>query len=240
MSVTTMSLCAGILYEDEHCLAVVKRAGQFVQGDWAPPGEQTLEQEVRQHLRPDDPAGVYLGIVHRLDRPVSGVLLWAKTEKSARRLSQQFERRQAEKEYWAIAEARVEIPEAQGRWEDWLTRPGKDGVVCAVEARSKGSRPAWTRYSLGDAQGLPAGCVWLRLFPETGRTHQLRIQSACRGWPILGDADYGARLAFGPGIALHARRLRVRHPIRQTPLELTAALPDSWAEHGIQIAGTDR
>ena len=94
-----------VLFEDEHCLAVSKPAGQFTQGTWAPPGEQTLEQAVRHYLGPADPASVYLGIVHRLDRPVSGVLVWAKNPRAARRLSTQFERRQAAKEYWAIVEA---------------------------------------------------------------------------------------------------------------------------------------
>src|SRR5215469_13793760 len=93
-----------ILYEDSDCLAVAKPAGQFTLGHWAPPGELTLESAVRRHLKPDDPDSVYLGIVHRLDRPTSGVLLWAKTPKAARRLSAQFERRRVVKEYWAIVE----------------------------------------------------------------------------------------------------------------------------------------
>src|SRR5262245_41947264 len=93
-----------ILYEDSHCLAVAKPAGQFSQGGWAPPGEMTLEQAIRGYLNAGDPASVYLGIVHRLDRPTSGVLLWAKTPKAARRLSSQFERRRVVKEYWAIVE----------------------------------------------------------------------------------------------------------------------------------------
>ena len=83
-------------------------------GPWAPPGEQTLEQEVREYLDPADPSSVYLGIVHRLDRPVSGLLVWAKTAKSARRLSQQFERRRVEKEYWAIVEETGQRVDRQG------------------------------------------------------------------------------------------------------------------------------
>src|SRR5271166_4474341 len=87
-----------ILFEDEHCLVLAKPAGQFTQGSWAPPGESTLEAAVRHYLEPGDPSSVYLGIVHRLDRPTSGVIVWAKTKKSARRLSAQFQNRQARKE----------------------------------------------------------------------------------------------------------------------------------------------
>jgi 23S rRNA pseudouridine1911/1915/1917 synthase len=230
-----MSLGPRILHEDEHCLAVVKRAGQFVQGDWAPPGERTLEQEVREHLRPDDPSAAFVGIVHRLDQPVSGVLLWAKTTRAARRLSALFEARRVEKEYWAVVESRGTTPSPEGLWTDWLTRPDRSGVVCAVEPGTAGSRPAATRYRRERAVLLPEACLWLTLFPETGRTHQLRIQAARRGWPILGDASYGARSSFEPGIALHARRLRLPHPTTQRPLELVAPLPDGWAEQGIEL-----
>ena len=234
-----MNLGLRILLEDEHCLAVVKPAGQFVQGVWAPPGEQTLEQAVRAYLDPSDPASVYLGIVHRLDRPVSGVLIWAKTAKAARRLSMQFERRRVLKEYWAIVEETGTPPVEEGTWTDWLTAPGVSGVVQAVPAGTLGARQAVTRFQFDQAKQVPSGWRWLRLWPETGRTHQLRIQSAARGMPILGDAPYGSVTAFPQGIALHARTLRVRHPMLQTPLELTAPLPACWAEQGI-ILGPER
>jgi 23S rRNA pseudouridine1911/1915/1917 synthase len=233
-----MHLDSRVLYEDEHCLAVIKCAGQFGQGLWAPPGELTLEQEVRNYLRPGDPAGAYLGIVHRLDRPVSGVLLWAKTPKAARRLSAQFESRRVTKEYWAVVETHQGIIAAEGLWTDWLTRPGADGTVCAVEPGTRGSRPATTRYRVAQAEELPEGCVWLRLFPETGRTHQLRIQCARRGWPILGDSSYGATRQYSPGIALLARGLCLRHPMTSTQLELTAEIPEAWSEQGIRLPST--
>ena len=228
-----------ILLEDEHCLAVVKPAGQFVQGVWAPPGEQTLEQAVRAHLDPGDPASVYLGIVHRLDRPVSGVLIWAKTAKAARRLSLQFERRKVLKEYWAIVETTGIPHDETGTWADWLTTAGVSGVVQAVPEGTPAARLALTRFRFDRAGQIPSGMRWLRLWPETGRTHQLRIQSAVRGMPILGDAPYGSETAFPHGIALHARTLHVRHPMLQTPLELTAPLPVYWAEQGI-ILGPER
>ena len=236
-----MGLGSRLLFEDEHCLAIVKPAGQFTQGSWAPPGEQTLEQEVRAYLDPVNPSSVYLGIVHRLDRPVSGVLVWAKTAKSARRLSQQFERRRVEKEYWAIVEdARRKNEDAapiadspeEGTWIDWLTSAGVAGIVQAVAEGTERARQAVTRFSLEKTSTLSTGLLWLRLWPETGRTHQLRVQAALRGLPVVGDASYGALQPFPQGIALHARRLDLRHPTLGTRLELTAPLPSSWADHG--------
>ncbi len=243
-----MGLGARLLYEDEHCLAIVKTAGQFTQGSWAPPGEQTLETEVREYLDPADPGSVYLGIVHRLDRPVSGLLVWAKTTKSARRLAQQFERRRVEKEYWAVVEeidakappergstGPIAPSDVEGAWIDWLTSAGVAGVVRVVSAGTDRARQAVTRAALEVTSSLPPGCRWLRLWPETGRTHQLRVQAARRGLPIVGDANYGASRPFPRGIALHARRLRLRHPMLGTPLELVAPLPAAWAEHGFML-----
>jgi 23S rRNA pseudouridine1911/1915/1917 synthase len=244
-----MSPGLDVLYEDEHCLALVKPAGQFTQGTWAPPGEQTLEQAVRDYLAPTEPGSAYVGIVHRLDRAVSGVLLWAKNSRSARRLSRQFERRTVRKQYWAIVEpsdaaateaiaiANSSDPSSQSEetWTDWITSPGNAGVARAAAEGEPGARLAVTRIRPDRALGLPEGCAWLRLWPETGRTHQLRVQSALRGMPILGDGAYGAARPFAPGIALHARSLEVRHPVLQTPLELVAPLPLAWAEQGISL-----
>jgi 23S rRNA pseudouridine1911/1915/1917 synthase len=234
-----------VLFEDAHCLGIVKPAGQFVQGTWAPESEQTLEQAVRAYLDPADPASAYVGIVHRLDRPVSGVLIWTKTAKAARRLSAQFERRQVRKEYWAIAEEHEHAGFStsggqpararEGTWTDWLTAPGVPGVARVVEPGAEGARLAVTRFRLEPPTALPPGLVWLRLWPETGRTHQLRVQAAAHGWPILGDATYGSLQPFAPGIALHARELRLRHPTLGTPLALVAPLPESWGQIGFPV-----
>ncbi len=234
-----------VLHEDADCLAVVKPAGQFTQGTWAPPGELTLEQAVRVHLDPERPESAYVGIVHRLDRPTSGVLIWAKTPKAARRLSAQFERRRVEKEYWALVErtgaAQGESPGREGVplsvdpvWTDWLTRTARTGSAEVVGPETPGARSAVTRVAVQPSPGLIAGLAWLRLRPETGRTHQLRAQAGARGLPILGDHDYGAKTPFGPhAIALHARELRLRHPTLQTPMTLIAPLPLSWTAFGI-------
>ncbi len=238
-----------VLFEDEYCLAVLKPAGQLVQGTWAPPGETTLEQDVRRHLNPASPEAAYLGIVYRLDRPVSGVLLWAKTAKAARRLAMQFEKRQAVKEYWAVVEAAATAVEAPGpsplppigeTWIDWLTATDEKGIVRAVAEGTPRARESRTRVVFEPDARLPEGTLRLRFWPETGRTHQLRVQSAGRGMPILGDATYGSRSAFSPGIALHARSLQVRHPTTSAPLILVAPLPASWRDHGVDPASGPR
>jgi 23S rRNA pseudouridine1911/1915/1917 synthase len=241
-----------ILFEDEHCLAVNKPAGQFAQGIWAPEGLVTLETAVRGHLNPLDPGSVYLGIVHRLDRPTSGVILWAKTQKAARRLSLQFQNRRALKEYWAIVESHLPIlapdphsghdadtTKTSGHqvWNDWITRPDASGRSSVVEPQTPGARQAVTRLVASHATELPARCTWLRLWPETGRTHQLRIQSARRGLPILGDQIYGAspRLGRTDRIALHARSLTIKHPTSGQELILIAPIPSWWREQGIVL-----
>jgi 23S rRNA pseudouridine1911/1915/1917 synthase len=244
-----MSASLTILYEDPDCLAVVKPAGQFTQGLWAPPGESTLETAVRRHLRPDDPESAYLGIVHRLDRPTSGVLLWAKTSKAARRLSAEFVARRAVKEYWAIVELVREADSTAGHrlgadeetWTDWLTRPSQAGLVRVVPPETPGSRLAVTRVRSATATSLPRGFAGLRLWPQTGRTHQLRVQADARGMPILGDIEYGATSEFvrPHAIALHARSLRIRHPILRTPMDLEAPIPPEWRSWGVSATALE-
>jgi 23S rRNA pseudouridine1911/1915/1917 synthase len=244
-----------ILYEDDHCLAVSKPAGQFPLGRWSPPGDTTLEWAIRSYLDPANPGGVYLGIVHRLDRPTSGVLIWTKTPKAARRLSRQFETRRALKEYWAVVELKPndakagrhtqsssapQGPLSRETWVDSLTRPDRTGMVRTVPRQTAGAREAITQVAVGAAVQMPEGCTWLRLWPRTGRTHQLRVQTAARGMPILGDSVYGSDRPFEPAhaIALHAYRLRVLHPISGTELDLTAPLPEEWAAQGIILPET--
>jgi 23S rRNA pseudouridine1911/1915/1917 synthase len=209
----------------------------------------TLEAAVRRYLDPTGPDSVYLGIVHRLDRPTSGVILWAKTEKAARRLATQFQHRRAVKEYWAIVESSLPVsgPERSSSdpanpttqpdknvWNDWLTRPDESGQVSAVAPNTPGAREAVTHLCVGHARSLPAGCSWLRLWPVTGRTHQLRIQAARRGTPILFDAIYGAtsRLPHPDRILLHARSLTIKHPASGQQFALVAPVPAWWADVG--------
>jgi 23S rRNA pseudouridine1911/1915/1917 synthase len=222
-----------ILFEDNHCLAVAKPAPLLTQG--VPPGIPTLEAMVKAYLkeRYHKPGNVYLGIPHRLDRPVSGVVLFARNTKAARRLAEQFQQRQVRKTYWAAVEGVVE-PE-QGHWEDWLLKLPEQARTEVASADTPGARRAALRYR---RLGPCAGGSLLEIEPETGRMHQIRVQAARRGWPVRGDFLYGAALPFGPPaevprdriIALHACGLTFLHPIRYQPVTVTAPLPEAWRE----------
>lgn len=212
-----------ILYEDNHCLAVLKPAGvpsAHFQGD-----QQTLDRAAKAYLKDkyQKPGNVFLGVVHRLDKPVSGVLLFARTSKAAARLSEQFREGSVEKVYWAVVEG--EVPRQAGSLEDWLRKDEERGRVEVVEPREAGARQALLHYQ---KRGSRDGLTWLEVRPQTGRTHQLRVQLAHHGHPIHGDAKYGAIHTFPTGIALHARALTFLHPVRYEPITLTAELPRSW------------
>lgn len=212
-----------ILYEDNHCLAV-----------WKPPGvvtthfdgtEETLDRQVKQYLKTKytKPGNVFLGIVHRLDRPVSGVLLFARTSKAAARLSQQFRDGSIEKVYWAVVEG--EIDKTAGSLEDWLYRNEESRRVEVVEPQTPGSRQALLHFQ---RKAIHGGLTWLEVRPQTGRRHQLRVQLAHHDHPIYGDAKYGSVHTFGKAIGLHARSLTFLHPIRYEPITLTADVPRPW------------
>ncbi len=225
-----------ILLEDNHCLAVSKPAPLLTQ---APPGIDSLESRVRAYLkaRYQKPGNVYLGIPHRLDRPVSGVVLFARQTVSAQRLQEQFAKRQVRKLYWAAVEGGVE-PE-EGVWEDWLLKVKEESRAERVESTTPGARQAILRYR------CLRSCTdysLLEIVLETGRMHQIRVQSASRSWPVVGDALYGAKRPFGPTveqprdrvIALHARSLTFLHPIRYEPITVEAPLPEYWREAGFE------
>lgn len=220
-----------ILYEDNHCLAVAKPAPLLTQG--VPPGIETLESMVKGYLKEKyhKPGNVYLGIPHRLDRPVSGVVVFARNTKAAQRLAEQFHNRSVIKVYWGAVEGRVDPPE--GTCEDWLRKLKEEARAEKVEPGSDGARFAVLHYRA--VQEIDGGTL-VEFHPQTGRMHQIRLQCALRGWPIRGDVLYGSKLPFGPPtelpreriIALHARSLTFLHPIRYEPITVTAPLPDAW------------
>jgi 23S rRNA pseudouridine1911/1915/1917 synthase len=226
-----------VLYEDNHCLAVAKPAPMLTQ---APVGIPSLEAQVRDYLkeRYQKPGRIYLGIPHRLDRPVSGVVLFARQTKSAQRLAVQFRNRQVRKIYWAAVEGAVEP--AEGLWEDWLLKLREEARAERVTAGTPAARHASLRYRRLAAN---AAATLLEIQPDTGRMHQIRVQAAARGWPIVGDSLYGAKTAFGPAaeasrdriIALHARSLTFLHPIRYEPITVAAPLPDVWQQLGFNL-----
>ncbi len=219
-----------ILHEDAHCLAIDKPAGLLSQA--RRPGDASLEAEVRHYLCPSDPRAVYVGIVHRLDRPVSGVILWAKNARAARRLAEQFAARQTVKEYRALVSP--PFADDRGVFEDWLYE-GDTGLgrVQVCQPGTPRARRAVTRFRRDEDYASPERTGVLTLWPETGRTHQLRIQCSSRGCPVVGDERYGSTAGFPTGIALHAARLSFRHPITDLATTVSADLPPSWAAAGV-------
>ncbi|HZT83358.1 MAG TPA: RluA family pseudouridine synthase [Gemmataceae bacterium] len=212
-----------ILLEDNHCLAVAKPAGApstHFQG-----GEETVDRAVKQYLKDKyrKPGNVFLGVVHRLDKPVSGVLLFARTSKAAARLAEQFREGTVEKVYWAVVEG--EVDKTAGSLVDWLRKDRDTGRVETTEPREPGARQALLHFT---RKGSLGGLTWLELRPQTGRTHQLRVQLASRHHPIYGDAKYGSVHTFDRAIALHARSLTFLHPVRYEPVTLTAEVPRAW------------
>jgi 23S rRNA pseudouridine1911/1915/1917 synthase len=212
-----------ILYEDNHCLAIAKPSGAVsthYQGK-----EETLDRVVKAYLKEkyQKPGNVFLGIVHRLDRPVSGVLMFARTSKAAARLAEQFREGTIEKIYWAVVDG--DLARSAGTLEDWLRKDQSVGRVEVVEPRTRGAHLALLHYQQRASHG---GLSWLEVRPQTGRTHQLRVQLAHHGHPIYGDAKYGSVHTFDRAIALHARSLTFLHPIRHEPITLTADLPRAW------------
>jgi 23S rRNA pseudouridine1911/1915/1917 synthase len=225
-----MSQPLDVLYEDNHCLAVNKPAGLLTQG--VPPGIPTLEALAKAYLkeRYHKPGNVYLGIPHRLDRPVSGVVLFARNTKAAQRLAEQFQERRVEKIYWALVKGKVQPQE--GTWTDSIVKHQEQARAEIVAPDTAGARHAQLQYRLlGEIDDLS----WLEVRPLTGRMHQIRAQFASRGHPILGDEAYGSDQPFSAAatpreraIALHARSLRFLHPIRYEPITVEALIPKFW------------
>jgi 23S rRNA pseudouridine1911/1915/1917 synthase len=219
-----------VLFEDHHFLVIDKPAPLLTQ---APPGVPNVEHLVKAYIktRYAKPAGVYLGVPHRLDRPVSGVLCFCRNTKATQRVSAQFEAHTVRKTYWALVEGVVEP--AAGTWDDWVRKvPNESRAERCTEA-DPGARRATLEYRVLAA--VPGGTL-LELSPHTGRMHQLRAQAAWRGHPVFGDDQYGSPRPFGPPaelprdrvIALHARRLELVHPFRHEPLAVEAAVPAYW------------
>jgi 23S rRNA pseudouridine1911/1915/1917 synthase len=223
-----MSPPPDVLLEDNHCLAVNKPAGLLTQGDAT--GEPSLIDAARAYLREKyhKPGNVFVGLVHRLDRPVSGVVLLARTSKAAARLSEQFRAGTVEKVYWAVVEGICR--DEAGEWVDWLWKDQARNVVRTVPAGTAGAQEARLAYRvLGRGRRGTA----LELRPITGRSHQLRVQLAARGLPIVGDRKYGATstlkaLDGGHRVALHARELVIRHPTRAGAIAVVAPTPADW------------
>jgi 23S rRNA pseudouridine1911/1915/1917 synthase len=221
-----------ILYEDDDCLVVAKPAGLLTQ---APLGIDSLEFRIKRLLKERDTSAgdVYLGVPHRLDRPVSGAIVFAKNVRAARRISKQFENRWVNKTYWAAVEG--DVAETEATWTDHLKKIEGEPRTVVVDPTDPGGRVAVLHYRV--VRRMTRRTL-LEIELETGRTHQIRVQCASRGHPLLGDELYGSRERFGPWsddererlVALHARTLRFRHPARREEISVTAPLPEYWRE----------
>lgn len=213
-----------VLYADNHLLAIAKPAGLPSVPD--PSGDASLLDLAREWVRETyaKPGNVYLGVVHRLDRPVSGVVVFARTSKAAARLSTQFRSGDTEKIYWGICNGRPAASE--GRVEHWLAKRADRNLVGAHAHQVTGGKLARTRWRVL-APALEETGSWIELVPETGRPHQLRVALASLGCPLLGDVKYGAPQKLPDrSIALHARRLRLEHPTKREPIEIECPPPD--------------
>ncbi|MBI1325228.1 RluA family pseudouridine synthase [bacterium] len=234
-----------ILYEDNHLLAIDKPAGLLSQGDIT--GDANVVDLLKDYRKRKEnkPGEAYVGLVHRLDRPVSGVLVLAKTSKAASRLNHDWATSQVEKLYRAVvtsSDSRVAVPRPESigfagdewtRWKDRLIKdPATNTVrVCGTdESDAKESKTALLEIRL-IGQNRNFSDLEIRL--GTGRGHQIRVQLASRGLAIVGDAKYGSKRSYPdesgyPRIALHAWRLVIRHPTQKIRLQLTASLPPGW------------
>ena len=216
-----------VLHVDNHLLALHKPAGVPVVPDES--GDESLYDAAREWIRREfaKPGEVFLGVVHRLDRPVSGVVLFARTSKAASRLSEQFRSHSVRKLYFGVSETR---PRGEGGvLEQWLDKDAERNVVSVLERERAGAQLAVTRWRLARFE---RGLAQLDLEPRTGRPHQLRVAAASLGSPLLGDLKYGAaRPLPDKSVGLHAAELEVEHPTLRTPLVLRTPPPATeWWE----------
>lgn len=210
-----------VLYEDNHLIAINKRSGDIVQIDET--GDLPLDEQVKQYLaiKYNKPNSAFLGVVHRLDRPVSGVILFAKTSKALERVNALFKNREVKKTYWAVV--RNQPTNVSGTLVHWLVKNPQKNVVTFHNKEVPGSQRAELSYRL---LGELNGYYLLEVDPLTGRSHQIRVQLSSMGCPIVGDNKYGYPRGSRKGsICLHARRLQFVHPVKKEPVNIFAKLP---------------
>lgn len=212
-----------VLYEDNHIIAVNKTCNEIVQGDKT--GDTPLSEIVKAYIKEkySKPGEVFLGVTHRLDRPTSGVVLFARTSKALTRLNEMFKsHEQIKKTYWAIVQGCPKVPEA--RLENWLVRNEAQNKSYIAKPGAKEAKQAILSYKTlvkGEHYAL------LEVDLETGRHHQIRCQLAAIGCPIKGDLKYGAKRSNPDGgICLHARKIEFIHPVKKENICITAPVPD--------------
>ena len=223
-----------VLYEDNHIIAVNKTCNEIVQGDKT--GDTPLSETVKAYIKAqyNKPGEVFLGVTHRLDRPTSGVVLFARTSKALTRLNAMFQSHdQIKKTYWAIVQGAPKQPEA--RLENWLVRNEAQNKSYIAKLGAKDAKQAILEYKTlvrGENYTL------LEVNLETGRHHQIRCQLAAIGCPIKGDLKYGAKRSNPDGgICLHAREIAFIHPVKKEPVRIVAPVPEDSVWQQLTAAG---
>lgn len=211
-----------VIYEDNHLIAINKRGGDIVQVD--PSGDKSLEEMLADYLahKYNKPNRAFVGVIHRLDRPVSGMILMAKTSKGLDRMNRLFHDRAVEKTYLAVVKERP--ARMKGKLTNWLLRDRKKMITKAYDREVKNGSYAELDYEvLGQLEGF----YLLKVLPLTGRTHQIRCQLAYMGCPIVGDNKYGyPRGSTRRTICLHSRSLSFMHPVKEEHMCIEAPLPE--------------
>lgn len=220
-----------VVYEDNHIVVVNKTSSEIVQGDKT--GDTPLSEMVKQYLKEkyNKPGNVFIGVTHRLDRPVSGLVVFAKTSKALPRLNEMFRNGEVKKTYWAIVK---ECPkETEGELVHYLVRNEKQNKSYAYDKEVKNSKKAVLHYKLiGHSQNY----YLLEVNLKTGRHHQIRCQLAKMGCPIKGDLKYGSPRSNPDGsICLHARTVQFVHPVSKEMIRLTAPVPEGNLWNGFEI-----
>ncbi len=217
-----------VLFEDNHIIIVNKRSSDIIQGDKT--GDVVLCDIVKEYVKKkyNKPGEVFLGTVHRIDRPVSGIVVYAKTSKALSRLTVAFKDREVQKTYWAVVKGEFKQP--NGTVVNYLWKDERQNKTFAFKDAAPGRKESELSYAV---KGKSDHYTFVEVYPKTGRHHQIRATMSFLGCPIKGDVKYGSkRTNENASIHLHARKISFLHPVKKTPIEITAPLPEDvlWDE----------